>query len=278
MLENTFCHAPGIGPKTERQLWDAGLLTWDDVLNRDSLPLGPRKADVLKQCLDESSARLADGDPAFFYQHLPSSQQWRLFPHFSHTVAYFDIETTGLRSLEDYITTIVLYDGETLQHYVQDDNLWQFNEAIAPYQLIVTYNGKSFDAPFVRNYLGGTIDQAHIDLRYVLGSLGYRGGLKGCEQQLGIARDGAEEIDGFFAVLLWFDFYRNGNKRALETLLAYNAMDVVNLETLMVMAYNLPVRETPFAESHELVVPAQPEIPFVTDAETVGRIRREVGW
>jgi hypothetical protein len=278
MLENTFCHAPGIGPKTERRLWDAGLLSWDDVLNRDSLPLGPKKAEVLKRRLDESATHLEDGDPAFFYQHLPSSQQWRLFPHFSDSVAYFDIETTGLRSLEDYITTIVLYDGESLLHYVQNDNLWQFNEAIEPYQLIVTYNGKSFDAPFVRNYLGGTIDHAHIDLRYVLGSLGYRGGLKGCEQQLGIARDGAEEIDGFFAVLLWFDFYRNGNEKALETLLAYNAMDVVNLETLMVMAYNLQVQDTPFADSHQLAVPVQPEIPFAADSETIGRIRREVGW
>ena len=150
--------------------------------------------------------------------------------------------------------------------------------ARGPYQLIVTYNGKSFDAPFVRNCLGGSIGQAHIDLRYVLGSLGIRGGLKGCEQQLGIVRNGVQEIDGYFAVMLWFDYYRNGNERALETLLAYNAMDVVNLETLMVMAYNLKVRDTPFAASHELPVPVQPDIPFTPDAETVGRIRQGVGW
>ena len=278
MLENTFCHAPGIGPTTEQKLWNAGFLSWGDVINGDSLPLGPRKTEALKRRLDESIAHLANGNPAFFYERLPSDQQWRLFPHFTDSVAYFDIETTGLRPLEDYITTIVLYDGESLRHYVQEDNLREFNKAIEPYHLIVTYNGKSFDAPFVRNYLGGSIDQAHIDLRYVLGSLGFRGGLKGCEQQLGIVRNGAEEIDGYFAVLLWFDYYRNGNERALETLLAYNAMDVVNLETLMVMAYNLKVQETPFATSHELPVPVQPDIPFTPDAETVGRIRRELGW
>ena len=192
---------------------------------------------------------------------------------FRHNVAYFDIETTGLSSLEDYITTIVLYDGETLQHYVQDDNLWEFNEAVDRYQLIVSYNGKSFDAPFVRNYLGGTVRQPHIDLRHVLEGLGLRGGLKGCERQLGIARPGVEEIDGYFAVLLWFDYYRNGNQRALETLLAYNAMDVVNLELLMVMAYNLLIQETPFASSHTLQVPLQPESPFTPDPETMRQIR-----
>ena len=60
--------------------------------------------------------------------------------------------------------------------------------------------------------------------------------------------------------------------------MAYNAMDVLNLETLMVMAYNLQVRDTPFAASHELAVLEQPQIPFVADTETIGRIRREVGW
>ena len=274
MLENTFCHAPGIGPVLERRLWDAGFLSWDDIrCGGHSLPVRGKKAEGLKRRLDESVVHLEDGDPAFFYKHLPSAQQWRLFPHFRHSVAYFDIETTGLRSLEDYITTIVLYDGQSLQHYVQDDNLWEFNEAVERYQLIVSYNGKSFDAPFVRNYLGGTVDQPHIDLRHVLRSLGLRGGLKACERQLGIARSGVEEIDGFFAVLLWFDYYRNANQRALETLLAYNAMDVVNLETLMVMAYNQRIRDTPFAASHQLPAPEQPAIPFTPDSETIQRIR-----
>lgn len=43
---------------------------------------------------------------------------------------------------------------------------------------------------------------------------------------------------GFFAVLLWQEFQQTGNIKALETLLVYNIEDVVNLETLMVLAYN----------------------------------------
>ena len=276
MIENTFCHVPGIGPKLERQLWDSGLLSWRDALDSDSLPLGPRRADALKASLDDSIHHLDDGDIAYFYRHIPTAQQWRLFPHFRHTLAYFDIETTGLRALDDYITTIVLYDGASLQHYVQDDNLDDFGDDLAPYRLIVTFNGKSFDAPFVRTYMGVAVDQAHIDLRYVLASLGYRGGLKGCERRLGIAREGAEDIDGYFAVLLWFDYHRNGNERALETLLAYNAMDVVNLESLMVTAYNLHLEHTPFASTHRLPLPLQPHIPFRPDAETIGRLKGEL--
>jgi hypothetical protein len=122
------------------------------------------------------------------------------------------------------------------------------------------------------------MDQAHIDLRYVLRSLGYGGGLKGCERQLGLQRGDLEGIDGYFAVLLWHDYLKNRNYGALETLLAYNVQDTVNLETLMVLAYNMKVKGTRFARSHGLPMPTQPENPFEADAQTVQRIRRQHGW
>ena len=119
------------------------------------------------------------------------------------------------------------------------------------------------------------MNQVHIDLRYTLRSLGYSGGLKGCEKKAGIDRGDLEGVDGYFAVLLWDDYRRNKNQKALETLLAYNIQDVVNLETLMVLSYNLKIRDTPFIQSHQLLFPSTPEIPFKGDRETVERIRQE---
>ncbi len=29
MLHQTFCHIPGIGMKTERKLWEAGITSWE---------------------------------------------------------------------------------------------------------------------------------------------------------------------------------------------------------------------------------------------------------
>lgn len=46
-----------------------------------------------------------------------------------------------------------------------------------------------------------TMPHAHIDLRYVLASLGYRGGLKGCERQLGLDRQELQDVDGFFSLI-----------------------------------------------------------------------------
>jgi uncharacterized protein YprB with RNaseH-like and TPR domain len=50
------------------------------------------------------------------------------------------------------------------------------------------YNGKTFDVPFIEKYFGIRMNHAHIDLRYVLKSLGYAGGLKRCEKALGLDR------------------------------------------------------------------------------------------
>ena len=58
-----------------------------------------------------------------------------------------------------------------------------------------------------------------------------------------------------------------------KPLLAYNIEDVVNLETLMVKAYNLKLGQTPFAKTHAIGLPQRPDLPFSADAATVERIR-----
>jgi len=277
MLLKTFCHAPGIGPKTERQLWQRGVLSWDEALRAQALPLPAAKAGVLKKELEVSAARLADRDAAYFAQRLAAEHAWRLFGEFRDSVAYLDIETTGMGGPDDYITAIGLYDGRSFRQFVYDDNLVAFRDEIEQYRLLVTYNGKCFDLPFIREFLGLPMGQAHIDLRYALARLGYRGGLKGCERQLGLDRGDLAGLDGFFAVRLWFEFLNNGNRRALETMLAYNAADVLNLQTLMVFAYNRMLDQTPFAEECRLPEPEPAANPWEPDLETIQRIRWEAG-
>lgn len=192
-------------------------------------------------------------------------------------IAYLDIETTGLR-YGDHITTIAIYDGRSIYHYVKGDNLSDFAKDIEKYSLLVTYNGKCFDVPFLEHQFKIKINHAHIDLRYVLKSLGYGGGLKACERSFGIDRKGLADVDGYFAVLLWNDFIRNKNPKALETLLAYNIQDVLNLELLLAMAYNLKLKETPFQDSLRLPLPLLPKPSFEADRETIDKIRKQNPW
>jgi uncharacterized protein YprB with RNaseH-like and TPR domain len=97
--------------------------------------------------------------------------------------------------------------------------------------------------------------------------------LKGCEKQMGIARHGLEDVDGYFAVLLWKEYVRRRNEKALETLLCYNIYDAVNLETLLVKAYNLKLKDSPFTRSHRIALPKLPTFPYVADAETIRQLR-----
>ncbi|NLW49252.1 MAG: ribonuclease H-like domain-containing protein [Candidatus Brocadiaceae bacterium] len=278
MLRNTFCHIPGIGPKAEERLWSEGIRSWQDACAGTALPLSPARCDLVRRHAEESLARLAAKDAGYFADGLPSTLHWRLFPEFRDSTAYLDIETTGLGGAWDHVTTIALYDGRAVRTYVHGQNLEAFPDDVRDCRLLVTYNGKTFDIPFLERQFGIRLPQAHVDLRYVLHRLGYRGGLKGCERRLGLDRGELTGVDGFFAVLLWQEYRRSGDPRALETLLAYNVQDTVGLETLLVMAYNMHVGRTSFAETHSLPLPAVPPAQFVPHRPTIRRIQRQCGW
>ena len=277
MLHNTFCHIKGIGHKTERRLWDLGVLGWEDVIKSRITGSSTLISQSLVYGVKESMAQLDQDNARFFSDMLSVTEAWRLFPTFRHSIAYLDIETNGMSGSMERITTISLFDGAAIHYYVSGVNLDRFARDVENFLLLVTYNGKCFDLPVIRRLLGAPMDQAHIDLRYLLNSLGYRGGLKGCEKQLGIDREDLDGLDGYFAVLLWQDYIRNKNPKALETLLAYNILDAVNLEPLMIRAFNLKLQSTPFTDSYliaENSIP--PENPFRADFETVERIKSRI--
>jgi uncharacterized protein YprB with RNaseH-like and TPR domain len=275
MLTSTFCHLPGVGPKTEQALWAAGFLSWESAL-RDGVGSSSRQfKKTWLALLQESLDRRQHQELGYFTARMPTSQHWRLFRDFRYSCAFVDIETTGLSHYADQITTIVLYDGQTIRHYIHGENLDAFLEDIQGYRLLVSYNGKSFDVPFIEHYFGIELPQAHIDLRHVLRALGVAGGLKNCEQTLGIRRQESADIDGFLAVLLWREYRRTQDRRFLETLLAYNVEDAVNLEVLMVMAFNKNLTGTPFTELG-LPLPTLAASPFRVDREAVAQVARRI--
>ena len=273
MLTNSFIHIQGIGAITEQLLWQSGIRDWDSFSSDLPIPVSAGRKHYLLNGIDESKRHLANHNPAYFSKKLPSNQSWRLFPEFRDSTVYLDIETTGLDRHFNEITTIALYDGQTIKTYVQGQNLDDFIEDIQKYKVIVSYNGKSFDVPFIENYFNIRLDHAHIDLRYILYSLGFRGGLKGCERQLGMDRGDLKDVDGFFAVLLWDEYRKTGDQKTLDTLLAYNVQDTINLENLVVSAYNLKLRETPFYDNLLIEESAPAVNPFSADIATIDRIK-----
>ena len=232
MLEHTFIHIPGIGPKTEQHLWRKGILTWEDFLSHPRKVFSSSRDAFIRRELEATLEHR--NDLHFFVNRLPATDLWRIYDAFKEQAVFLDIETSGGYLGMDEITVIGLYDGQKVQTFVNGRNLEDFEEAIASYSMVITFNGSCFDLPYLKRWFRHlSLPPAHIDLRFVLKKMGLRGGLKAIEEQVGLSRDPkVMGLTGFDPVLLWQD-YQCGNVSALERLILYNTMDIVQLKPLM---------------------------------------------
>jgi uncharacterized protein YprB with RNaseH-like and TPR domain len=145
--------------------------------------------------------------------------------------AYLDIETTFDNNIS--VVGIHIPGREMVQltgHQVTDVGIALALEGV---RTVVTFNGASFDLPFIRRSTGLDVrDLAqHVDLLHQCRKRGLKGGLKRVEVLLGIGRNSGI-VDGRMAPRLWQRWETEGNEEALRVLLEYNREDCVNLEIL----------------------------------------------
>ena len=232
MLKHTFIHISGIGPKTERRLWQQGVLTWEQYLSLGEPLFSSARDTFVRKNLQQSIENI--DNILFFQDRLSSGDLWRLFDSFKDRAVYLDIETSVGYHEADEITVIGLYDGHNVQTFVNGVNLNEFEIAVASYELVITFNGSLFDLPVIRRHFPHIVlPPVHIDLRFFLRKLGYRGGLKTIEKAFSLSR--ASEIkgmNGYDAVKLW-KAYEHGDRNALKRLIQYNTADIVHLKPLM---------------------------------------------
>ena len=233
MLKRTFSHCEGISTDTEQLLWNNGISTWEDFLQKhheiNFLPQS--KLDKIKTEILFSQEHLQNNNISYFKQKIPPKEHWRLSDY--GKIAFVDIETTGLSKYTDIITMIGIYDGQTAKSYISGIDLEDAKEHLKKFDIIVTFNGKTFDLPFIEYKFNEKYDYIHLDLRFMLKEFGFSGGLKNIEKELGINRgDEIANIDGREAVRLWRK-YKLGDKDALNLLLKYNHEDIINLKYLL---------------------------------------------
>jgi uncharacterized protein YprB with RNaseH-like and TPR domain len=241
MIENTFLIAPGIGPKKERSIWSGGTITWDDFLSASDIDGISEK--VKRKCdpyIEEAQGFLDDDDAAALGDMLARGEHWRLYRRFRDDASYLDIESDGLE--RDSLVTVVTVHRKkgtvTLTHGI-DLDAETLSDALDGTSVLVTFNGSCFDVPVLRNSFPGVdLDMPHFDLRFGCRKVGYRGGLKHIEKDLGIGRsDDIADVDGEEAVRLWKRWEGHRDRDALETLSEYNRADTINLETISDVIY-----------------------------------------
>ena len=229
-VENSFIPVRGVGEKTEQALWERGVYTWDDF---DGTVPGPAPAERVESFIGTARERLDDGDAQFFGEQFPSGSQWRLYENFREETCFLDIETTGLSQHTDDVTVVSCHRAGETKTFVRERDLHadRLASELDVSSLLVTFNGKRFDVPFLETAFDLSVDVPHLDLTYPCRRLDLTGGLKEIEQLVDIDRD-RPDISGRDAVRLWHE-YERGDEAALETLVSYNRDDTVNLQRLL---------------------------------------------
>jgi uncharacterized protein len=237
VITNTFLFLPGIGERRETTLWKNGITHWDHY-PQDRAPRGIPPVNHRDHCrlLEQAHQAHTERDLATLARLVPKNEHWRFWREDSPRIGCLDIETTGTHQ-GARVTVVGVFDPTTDRSHqlVAGEDLDEdiLRNLLAEFDLLITFNGNGFDLPVLRHHYPHAVPHTpHIDLRSPLLRLGYRGGLKKIEKDLGILRDDAVEgIDGFEAVRLWRRHER-GDKNALGTLLAYNDEDIRNLAPL----------------------------------------------
>jgi len=264
LIDQTFLHCPGIGPKTDRRLKKLGFLNWQECLDRSSdLPFSTSGTEKFLAAIRESLRALEKQDLTFLSTHLPPSEHWRILSRYFTDATFFDIETTGLSHYDSMTTVIAAYHQGQLHTFVYGENLDEFLQLVDKSTLLVTFNGNSYDIPFLENSFNiPTIGCPYIDLRWICYHQGYRGGLKAIEKQLGVSRPKEiQDVDGYEAVLL-FERWQRGATDARDKLICYCQSDVLATyltagRLLVEMGFNplLPDPESLFAKTGSHTAP-----------------------
>ncbi len=230
MILQTFLHLPGVSERLEKKIHQAGILSWDEFLRAKEIKgISPARKTLFDAKLKESMVALHKEDYSYFRERLAQPHLWRMYEHCKDSVLFLDIETSGFYG---DVTVIGLFDGFSTKTFVHGFNMdkQKFFDVLKQYSLLVTFNGASFDIPVLEKYFGKEIPHLHLDLRHSCARLGLTGGLKIIEKTLGIQRpDKLSTLHGADAVYLWQMWKSTRDKEYLDTLVAYNEEDIVNL-------------------------------------------------
>jgi uncharacterized protein YprB with RNaseH-like and TPR domain len=162
---------------------------------------------------------------------------------------FLDLETGGLASSPVFLAGTMHWNGSDFvlrqyfaRHYGEEAPLLRaLSEAAGEFEMMVTFNGKSYDAPFLasRAIVHGVrlrLPRRHLDLLHV-SRRRWKGELRDCKLQTlefhvcGRRRSGdvpGEEIPG-----LYHDFVRHGDPWRLVPVFHHNMLDVITMAEIL---------------------------------------------
>lgn len=176
-------------------------------------------------------------------------------------LVFFDIETLGLNPQLYPIILIGLSYQQGDKYIVEQffaegieeesDILSAFKGKMHKDDIIVTYNGKNFDVPFVNNrmdkfHLDFSLNQEHLDVICYVRPNKVKLGLENCklksvEKFLDLNRE--DTIDGAESITLYNRYAKTGDEEIKQKILLHNYEDVFNLPGILKVFDYIPYGE-----------------------------------
>jgi uncharacterized protein YprB with RNaseH-like and TPR domain len=224
----------------ERDGVDDGVAEAEGSVDHD--PYGDQIAQA-SRAISERGLRTLCGAPA------AAEPPWS-GPHPTDGLLFFDLETTGLSGGSGTVAFVVGFGRFEGSRF----HVWQFvlpsfagerrllaavTAAVSRAHTLVTFNGKSFDVPFMEmRWLYHRLETPLPALRHVdLLHPGRRlwgpdtGGLGGLERRV-IQFQRRGDVPGFEIPSRYFDYLRSGDPSPIREVLSHNRLDLASLAVL----------------------------------------------
>ncbi len=164
-------------------------------------------------------------------------------------IVFLDLETTGLDGTPLFLigTMECEDDGFYFRQYFARDYseeasiLAAASERLADASLLVTFNGKSFDVPYMQKRCAVTgvklrLPQYHLDILHEARRL-YRGKLPNCRlqtlEQMICGRYRDDDVPSSEIPAIYHEFLRTGDATKIKLVLAHNLYDLFTMADLM---------------------------------------------
>ena len=234
----------GIGPVRELALREQGYNTIEALLDH---PIWQDEACKFMKMIDKKDVNLAQ---RWLWQRLPKSHP---FLHYlagfcqDQDFAIIDIETLGLSERPIILLGIAKIDRDkicTNQFLLRDipdepGAIWALVSQLEPKSSLISYNGRSFDIPYIKQRLAyygldSALDNPHFDLLHFT-RRALRPKLSDCrldtvERYLGVKRD--INIPGGLVPDFYDTYLRTKNVGPLVPIVEHNKQDLLSLGSL----------------------------------------------
>ena len=251
-MNNNLKLLPKIGVKTEINLKNKGYTTIESLKNHDKYS-------------NEASKFIDKFDEMSFHEIMDVLDNNRyskkcrdnLLKCISLTdvenFKFMDIETKGLSNVPIILIGVAEIKGNNiiasqyfLRDYAEEPNIIEaYLNHLDEDSVHVTFNGKSFDVPFIKNRcrynrIEGNLDLPHLDLMYFAKNL-WKDTLPNCQLQtiekeiFGIERE--EDVPGQYIPGYYDTYLLQNNIGPVVPIIEHNAQDIISLASFLNKMY-----------------------------------------